>query len=296
MDDYCLFDDDEERLLSDFHLIQRLLADRGLAVNPAKTEFRGVQKKDTKNQYHFSRKPTRRPSSVEEGGYEIEDDYDSDDDLEDDEGIGAYEGDERAHSSSPATTQFLANFRWGMVLRGLRNREVSEEKLLSTFALAQPPLAIIEHIDHILVRYPSLTKHVYMALMRFEDREAVAGRVLVCIEGEPKLREFQLFWIACLLEERLLGTSIAHKIIDSLLEHPSATTLSRAKVLELPYLRHGFSERKFAIMREKTGWEAWASAVGCRSLPKIKRSYGLKYFAKKCIVSAMLSKALNSAK
>ncbi|MEH3092642.1 MAG: hypothetical protein PGN20_11500, partial [Agrobacterium cavarae] len=91
--------------------------------------------------------------------------------------------------------------------------------------------------------------------------------------------EYQLFWFGMMLEAYLLNTALAPAIINALYHHPSATDVSRAKILEIADLRYGLLEMREPFLREgRSDWLAWASAVGSRAMDKQVRNYLLDYF------------------
>lgn len=63
-------------------------------------------------------------------------------------------------------------------------------------------------------------------------------------------------------------------------EHPKATKISKAKILEIPENRYGLSElRKENLRAGSSEWLSWSSAVGTMSERKASRNHILKYFA-----------------
>ncbi|MDP3315182.1 MAG: hypothetical protein Q8M47_03845 [Devosia sp.] len=95
------------------------------------------------------------------------------------------------------------------------------------------------------------------------------------------LQEFQIFWFSWILHSYLLSSKSAAHLIELLFNHPSATTICKAKILEIPDIRFGLSELRDGFLGAgQSDWLAWASAVGHRTLKPISRNHKLTYFGK----------------
>jgi hypothetical protein len=93
--------------------------------------------------------------------------------------------------------------------------------------------------------------------------------------------ESQLFWFCAILADQLMSTSRALALISVLLGHDSATTISKAKILEIPVIRFGLQDaRNEQLGNGQSDWLGWASAVGSRVLNPSSRNHRLKYWAK----------------
>lgn len=67
----------------------------------------------------------------------------------------------------------------------------------------------------------------------------------------------------------------------ALYEHPNATDISRAKILEIPDKRFGLADlREEQLRTGQSDWRAWTAAIGARIHPKAQRNQLLKYFRK----------------
>ena len=125
-------------------------------------------------------------------------------------------------------------------------------------------------------------ENIYHFCLEIQDTTALAKFVIDFLDDKDTIvHEFQLFWLAHILEERLLDTKKASEIIDKLYNHSNATSISKAKILEIPDLRYGLVElRDSHLGAGQSDWLAWASAVGHRGLKKVDRRHRLGYFAK----------------
>jgi hypothetical protein len=112
---------------------------------------------------------------------------------------------------------------------------------------------------------------------------------------EAYATEDQLFWMAKLSEEFLSETTLYRDILWSIYQHPNATDISRAKVLEIPEQRFGMPELRQEHLRVgKSDWLSWCSAVGSRSAPKMSRNNSLAYFGKASPMNRLISDCVMS--
>jgi hypothetical protein len=79
-------------------------------------------------------------------------------------------------------------------------------------------------------------------------------------------------------------------VFASLIEHPAATVISRAKVLEVPDMRFGMPDlREEELRTGASGWLSWAAAIGSRKVKKASRNHLLGYFANGSSVNRLVS-------
>jgi hypothetical protein len=91
--------------------------------------------------------------------------------------------------------------------------------------------------------------------------------------------EYQLFWITKMLEDHLSNQSCYGTSLAILNGHPSSTTITRAKLLEIPEHRFGMPDlREEALRSGRCDWIAWSAALGCRKEDSAKRNHLLGYF------------------
>ncbi len=89
-----------------------------------------------------------------------------------------------------------------------------------------------------------------------------------------------MFWLAKLSQIELKDTTHYADILHSLLKHPDATVISKAKVLEIPEERFGMSDLREEYLRAgNSDWLGWSSAIGCCNEAKGKRNQMLNYFS-----------------
>lgn len=128
-----------------------------------------------------------------------------------------------------------------------------------------------------------------------KDTEALATLLVKYLKETPVVPEYQLFWIGMMLEDYLLGTKAAGNLINTLYSHPWATSVTKAKILEIPDNRFGLVElREEQLQEGKSDWLAWASAVGSRKKKKASRNYVLKYFRNGSSVNNLIAEVISS--
>lgn len=259
MDDFVLFSNSKTDLRQDFMVIQELLGDKGLTLNPNKTSDGVRENVELESEILEVRKKLLERRRV------IMMDY-----------AGNTGGEVQiAADLSDEEMEFLRDL--------LRRDAIEEEDAELVLALmAEHAEEVIDRLADISQKFPHLIKNVYRFCSNMDDAKALADFVVDFLNDTSAIvYEFQLFWLAHILQERLLATDKASEIIDKLYNHANATPISRAKVLEIPDLRFGLVElRDSHIGAGQSDWLAWASAVGHRDLKKFDRQHRLGYFAK----------------
>ena len=90
--------------------------------------------------------------------------------------------------------------------------------------------------------YPHLIKNVHGFCAHVFNKEIIGELILTNIRKSTVMMEFELFWFAVMLEDYLMETSYASSIISSLFNHKSSTSITKAKILEIPDARFGLPE------------------------------------------------------
>lgn len=161
-----------------------------------------------------------------------------------------------------------------------------------------------EHSSDVLVRFgdllrefPNLAKNVYVFSKNIADRDALAALILDYLKRTPIIPEYQLFWIGMMLEDYLLTTKQAGALLMELYGHPWATSITKAKILEIPEQRFGLPELREEQLREgKSDWLAWSAAVGSRVNKKASRNYVLNYFKNASAMNGIIAGIVSDLK
>lgn len=257
MDDFYLFSNDLTSVLEDFDLIQRLLGEKGLSVNPLKTRIGDVAKIDVKREVDAMKidlLKTRR-TILERYGEEIELEYTEELIL------------------NKTQVEYLFNL--------LKAEDIEEEdgELVLTL-MRDHGHDVAEYIGLFLERFPNLSRNIFHFCQYIPDKSSVAEQVYSFLKERRFVTEYQLFWLAQIAEKYLLETKRIGDILQMLYEHPNACTISQAKILEIPEHRFGMGDLREEHLRTgKSDWLAWAAAMGCRKEKKANRNHLLTYFS-----------------
>ena len=261
MDDFNLFDNDQSVLQQDFFRIQQLLGQFGLNVNPNKTH---VDKKIDSVENTLS--------NIHESLIEIVAGVEQ---IETASGVDFVEAEEEIVSS-------LTEDQVTSLLNLLRDDSIEEADadLILGFLRSHSD-DILEHLPNLLQRFPNLIKHLYSLCATITDKPALSSILLTHLKSGSYFVEYQLFWIACLVEDHLIGAGCYGEVLVKLYELSQDFRIARAKVLEIPEQGYGLKELRSELLKTgQSDWLSWASAAGTRTLKKAERNYSLDYFSK----------------
>jgi len=258
MDDVVLFAADQDAIIQDFYQIQRLLGERGLSVNPAKTKIGDIDQLDVRKQIDEIKKQllrVRRLRSL----------FDYDEESEEDSG--------EEESLNQRQKDYLIAL--------LRDPQIDEEDAELVLSLLRDKSEdVLEYVPSFLEKFPNLAKNIYMFCGHVQNKAKLAEVVLHFLSSAKVITEYQLFWLAWVAESYLSKCPTYGQLIMRLYEHPSASVVSKAKVLEIPDKRFGMNDLREEHLRiGKSDWLAWASAIGLRCEGKANRNHLLNYFA-----------------
>ena len=259
MDDLYLFADQKSLLIDDLITIQRLLGEKGLSLNSAKTFLGNVNELDiakTKeiDRIKISLLRKRRTTLV------VSD-------------IVIFEEEKYYKKLTEEQVEYLLNL--------LQDPDIDESDAeLVLILLRDHGTDVLSRINTFLERFPSLIRSIYHFSKYVEDKTSLASLILNFIKTGQNVTEDQLFWLAKLTEDYLSTTSDYPDILLRLYKHPNATLISRAKILEIPERKACVNELREPYLRSgQSDWLAWASAVGTRGETTIRRNHTLTYFS-----------------
>jgi hypothetical protein len=261
MDDFTLFDDDPDVVRQDFLRIQQLLGQFGLNINPSKTFYNNsiANVEETLSALH---------ESLIEIVNEI------------DEVQGASGVDFVGLENEVATN--LTDDQVSALLSLLKDDSLEEADadLILSFLRSHSD-SILEHIPMLLRRFPNLTKHIHSVCSAVSEKADLAGMLLEYLTNETFFLEYQLFWLACIVEDHLMGQGCYGDVLMRIFELTQDFKIARAKVLEIPEQGFGFKEIRSEFLKTgQSDWLSWTSAMGTRSLKAAERNYVLDYFSK----------------
>lgn len=272
MDDIVLFSDDLNILRRDFILIQQLLGQKCLSVNPAKTKFGDSSDPSVEQKIDSVRAGLLRKKATAFRSM--------------------YSEEEEAEEEME---EFLTSEEEVYLLRLLDSPQLEEEDADLVLAyLRDQAENLLEHISSILWRFPYLSKNVYLFSKYTDDKQSLLNELIAFVKGNEVVSDYSLFWVANILEEQLLETKGVEALVIALMEHPRASKISTAKILEIPDPRYGLRELREQILRSGgSDWLSWSSAVGCRNENKAARNHLIKYFAKGSKMNTLISEIVH---
>lgn len=290
MDDVYMFSDDVNELSADFMEVQRLLGQKALTVNPGKTTnvMPRTQAADTGIDELKKKLLVRRRSIVTTSLYD-EGEFNPDDDVEEEEERGGH----RVAQGRSVLNLSREEIAYVKDLLSQPNLEEDDAELILT-VMRNNANDIKYHIPEIAQRFPHLAKHIFHFCAEIGDKEAIAEMVLGLASSTTRVQEYQLFWLGMMLDEYLMGTTKAAAIIHALFQHPNATPVTQAKVLEIGDLRYGLAElRQPYLTSGQSDWLSWSSGVGARTMDRAARNYRLSYMKHSSPMNALVSEIVS---
>ena len=261
MDDFTLFDDDPDVLRQDFLRIQQLLGQFGLNVNPSKT-FYNKSIGDVEETL----------SALHESLIEIVDEIHE---------VHGASGVDFVHVENEVAT-ILTDDQANALLALLKDDalEEADADLILGFLRSHSD-SILEHLPVLLRKFPNLTKHIHSVCSTVSEKDELAAVLLEHLTKETFFLEYQLFWLACIVEDHLIGHGCYGDVLMRIFELTQDFKIARAKVLEIPEQGFGFKEIRGEFLKTgQSDWLSWTSAMGTRSLKAAERNYVLDYFSK----------------
>jgi hypothetical protein len=271
MDDIGLSSNSRDDLWSDFYVIQDLLGQKGLSVNPSKTLTTEEKRPDVKREIDEVRKrllKKRRRLIITEYDVEVEE----------------TEVTCKLTKKEVATLQAM-----------LAHSHIEEEDAELVLALMGAHSSnVLARFGDLLRQFPNLAKNMYIFSRNITKSQELAESVLHYLKTTQIIPEYQLFWLGMMVEDYLLSTSVAGDLLISIYEHPWATSVTKAKILEIPEMRFGLPELREEQLKEgKSDWLAWSAAVGSRTRKKVSRNYVLNYFKNASSINRLIAEIIS---
>lgn len=273
MDDFYFFSNSLDDIRSDFLLIQQLLGEKSLNLNTEKTSR--VEASHTKIDAGIDaikKKLLDRRRAFITVGYD--------------------DSDEEPVEVTVKKPLSKAELDYILKLLGQETLEEEDAELILT-VMRDHATKVERKLDYIMSSFPNLMKAVFNFCARVPDKDFLADIILKQLELADQ-QEYQLFWFAHILEEHLLKTKKASALIAALYSHGRATTISKAKILEISDKRFGLPELREPLLRSgQSDWLSWSAAVGERSLKPAGRNHRLSYFSKGSQMNFLISKIVS---
>lgn len=271
MDDFILFDNDQNVLNRDFIKIQKLLGSNGLNINPAKTSLNS-EAQEVETTLSDVKQTLRKVIPI----------------ADIDELVSGVEVSDQIFEQKVLT---LNDTQVEQLLNLLKDNQIEEddaEVILSFLRDYSDNLIIV--LPSILEKFPNIIKQVYSISLRITDKESLADLLLKHLESEHFFLEYELFWLGKLVEDCLLSVSVVGKLLMKIYELSSDYKISQSKILEIPVNDFGLKEIRLDYLKTgQSDWLAWSSAIGSRGLPSAERNYVLDYFSKASPINFLIA-------
>jgi hypothetical protein len=280
MDDVWLFDNDSDRLVSDFLNVQSLLSQRGLNINEEKSKVLVEHDPNEEIPADIDEMKVkllqRRRAEFEAGAAYF------------DEGDEEFEGEELGELTDEEIKYLVGLLSSGNIL------EEDAELVLALMRDAEADIS--DYLPTLVANFPRLAKRLYYFSLNYRDKSSVADAIYQHLKSGLKVTEFQLFWFAKITEDLLLSHKKAGGLLMSLYDNESATPITKAKILEIPEMKFGLPDLREEQLRSgQSGWLAWSSAIGTRKHPRAKRNHLLKYFRKASPMNRLIGEFVEQA-
>ena len=301
MDDMWIFDNDPRNLVSDFILVQALLSDRGLFINDKKSVIlegydAAAEIPADLDQMKIELLRKRREELKESEGYGDEDEYqDEYQDEYEDEYQDEYE-DEYEENEDPDTLEGLTEEEQDYLLSLLKRDNVQEEDAELVLTLMREKSAdLMDFLPRLISEFPALSKEIYKFCAEAKDKAAITETILRFLGGPAQVTEYQLFWFGMMAEDHLLETPKVGELFRAIYENERATSITKAKILEIAENRFGLPDlREEQLRTGQSDWLAWSAAIGARVHPKGQRNQILKYFRKSSPMNKLIGEFVES--
>lgn len=283
MDDMWLFDSDRSKVVADFVAVQALLSGRGLSINDKKSAVAGDPEDRAGDVPHDidDIKVTLLRRRREQLAAEIYGDDAFDEDEEDDH------PDEFDELTAEEREYLLSLVRVGTV--------TEEDAELVLTLMRDYTDDLMEFLPSLISDFPALAKRVYHFCADVPNKNDIAAMLVDHLRGDTEITEFQLFWIGKMAEDYFLSWRRAGDLLRILYEHPRATSITRAKILEIPSKKFGLPDlREEQLKTGHSDWLAWSAAVGSRVHPKGQRNQILKYFRRASLMNQLIGEFVES--
>jgi len=256
LDDIHVFADDPEDLTADLLTIQKLIGQKGLSLSTSKTVF--GQAGDSSVEHTVDRIKKNllriRQARIEVSGELV--------------------------LVPELSYRRLTKRQVSYLIDLLRKQDIDEaDAELVLTLLTEHGDEVLKHLTRILPRFPALAKTLHNFLGRTNSLGGLDDIVLEFVRNTTSATEYQLFWVACIAQDYLSKSVQYGDILTALFQHPNATTVSQARILEIPEHRFGMPEMRLTQLRSgQSNWLSWSAAVGCRDQKPQSRNHVLTYF------------------
>ena len=271
MDDIYLFSNDQQIIIDDILIIQRLIGEKGLYLNEEKTKVQKCKEDIEKSEIEDSKKSLLQKRRQIINGYtgEVEDidviDFTSE------------ETDYLKHKLEDA--------------KHLSDEDI--ELLLSVLSASEEESKVL--IELVIHNFPHLTKNLYFSVKRnlMYLNQDIIQLLEEFIVTKKNIQEFQLFWITKILIDLTIINEHIADILFNVYKHNSSTNVVKCLILELQENNYGLLDLKKNVVRGNAFELVISALVGLISLEKGNRNQIYKYVGRFNPMFKVVTKALS---
>jgi hypothetical protein len=271
MDDFYLFSDNPEDIRNDFILIQQLLGEKSLNLNPGKTSRVTATHTQIATEIDSIKKKL-----LDRRRYQFK--------------FQGYDGDDTEETLQVTVKKPLSKEELKYILELLAQETLEEEDAeLVLTVMREHALKAWNKLEYIIENYPNLMKSVFNFCARVPDKQYIADLLIKLLKSN-KSQDYQLFWFGHILEAYLMDTNKASELIFAIFNHPQSTPITKAKILEISDRRFGLPELREPLLKTgQSDWLSWSAAVGERGQKPASRNHRLAYFSKASAMNFLVS-------
>lgn len=271
MDDFMIFSNSKDILIRDFQTIQKSLGQKSLNLNTEKTVL-------------FSDDPISIYAEIDNVKSKIM------------EKVYVGSGSGMDYEGYEEVVRELSQEEIEYLLHLIEDDDATDrEASLILDCIQEHTSDFYRHIPNFIYRFPHLAKKVFHKCGEVTELDELSELLKELLLSRIYLNEYQLFWIAKIVESYLLDALHGGQLLALIYEHKNSTSISKAKVLEIPEHRFGMPEwREVHLKNGSSSWLAWSSAVGMRNDTKQTKSYLMGYFSKASPINKLIGDCVNA--
>jgi hypothetical protein len=260
LDDVFLFSSNESVLRDDIYMLQEILGNHNLYLNPGKTVFGTLSEHTLAKKIDAIKRrllEKREAKMSYDGSTEEEDEVD----------------DEDENRLEPEERDYLEHL--------VDQPNVPEEDLELALSLVDDEDTVMKALGHVCTSNRHLMNHIYHLFGRVEFENDSSWELIRKRIYSNDAHEHELFWLAKIVSDYYDFDTVAAEALVQIYSHKNASDFVRAVVLENPNNGLGLLEIKEDQLRKSPADIAGAAALmGIRNLAKGRRNQIGKYAAR----------------
>lgn len=252
LDDIFIFSNSQRTIEQDVIRIQTLIGKYALALNADKTKF-GSRASD----FEERKLDAIKKSLLKKR--ENANDYDNEDDV--------------SITLDPEEVEYLV---WLIEQRNITEEDVE----LALSLLNEDAYEASRLTELVLTQYPGLIKNLYKLINDIDDEGQIWQSITKRLKAKF-IQEYELSWLTRIVIDLYPFNERSAEVLLTIFNHPSATTIVKSAILEVPNNDYGLFELKDTFLKNSpSGIQAACAIVGLNKLEKAKRNQIYKYAGK----------------